>query len=315
VSINQLSLERTRQQIAFQTRQAFYQFLSAMELLKVAQYNVTLAETQLKVAQATFDAGTAPKLDVFQAQATLADAQVGLARAQNGVDIARATLATQLGLPAGTPVEIQPPAELPTAPAQVEPLVATAISERPELRQLTYRRQQIDANIALIKLTKQPLVNLQAGYNQTLVGGSLFGSNGLSFSANVAFTLYNGGKSRADLAAAQTQLTQITTIQHQTELGVTLDVRQAWLNLQNALQQLIAAAQQNTAAAEAVRIAQLRYNAGEGILLEWQQAALRSTQAQTSLAQARFQALTAAAQLQFAMGTPVTAPAAPAVAP
>lgn len=311
------NLTRTQQQVAFLTRQAFYQLLGTQELLSVAQYSVTVAEEQLRLANATFDAGTAPFLDVEQARASLADAQVSLVRAQNDVDVARATLVVQLGLPAGTPLTIVAPTTLPTAPDQVDPLIAEAIRSRPEMAQLNYQRQQIRANIDLIKLQQRPLVTMEGIYNRGLTG---LGSDTSAFgiAANLAFTIYNGKKTRYDVAAAQTQLAQVDTSSRQLELGISLDVRQAWLNLQNALKQLTAAEEQRKAAESAVTIAEVRYREGEGIQLELEQARLRSTQALTSLAQARFQAQTAAAQLLFAIGAPVPttdAEAVPAPAP
>lgn len=309
VGLNDESLRRTRQQVVYQTRQAFYQLLTAQELVRAAQNAVDVAQTQVNVANATFEAGTAPRLDVEQARATLADAQVSLVRAQNGVELSRASLATQIGLPAGTAITITAPEGLPAASATVDPLIAQALSLRPELAQLNYQRQRLRANIALVRLQQQPLVNVQAGYNQTLLGGSLFGSDGLSFSAALSWNVYNGGRTRAELSAAQRQLEQVDTNARQLELNITLDVRQAWLNMNNALRQLDAAQQQLTAATEAERISRLRYENGEGILLEWEQAQLRSTQAQTNLAEARYQAQVAAAQLEFAIGSPVPAPA------
>lgn len=314
VGVNQQALLRTQQQVAFQTRQAFFQLLNAQELLTVAQYAVRVAEEQLRLAKATFAAGTTPRLDVLQAESTVEDARVNQARAENTVDVSRAALATQLGLPAGAPIAITPPEGLPVAPAEVDPLVAAACAARPELQQLTFRRQQVLAGMATIRLQQAPVVNLQGSYAKTLAGGSLFGTDGLSFTAVASWNLFNGGATKANLAAARVQLEQLNTTAQQIELGVSLDVRQAWLNLQNALKQYQAAAKQSAAADEALRIAELRYREGEGIQLEVEQAMLRSTQARTSLTQARFQAQVAAAQLQFAVGAPPAAqlPTAPA---
>ncbi|HEX2951889.1 MAG TPA: TolC family protein, partial [Armatimonadota bacterium] len=255
-----------------------------------------------------------PRLDVEQALATLADAEVSLTGAQNAVDVARAALATQLGLPAGTDISITPPSTLPQAPTDVQPLIAKALSSRPELTELNYQRQQLRANMDQIKLQQTPLVNATVGYSDTLAGTSGFSANGLNIGANVAFTAYNGGKTKASLAAARTQLAQIDTNQRQIELGITFDVRQAWLNMQNALKQLDSAKQQQVAADEALRISELRYENGEGIYLEVEQARLRSTQARTNLAQARFRAQNAAAQLEYAIGAPPTATTLPPAA-
>jgi outer membrane protein len=312
VGVNATTLARTRQQIAFQVRQAYFQLLTAQQLQQVAADAVRVSEAQLKQAQNTFEAGTAPKLDVVQATAALESARVDLLRAENSTDIAEASLAIQLGLPAGADLRLTPPKTLPQAPAVIDPLIQTAFTQRPELAQLNFRREQLRANIVLIRLQSQPVANLQANFGDTLVGtGGLGSTQSVTVALSVAMAVYNGGKTKADLQAAKLQLEQIDTRARQIELGITLEVRQAVLNLQNALAQLTAAQRQYEAATQALEIAQVRYDYGEGIFLEVEQARLRQTQAGTALAQARFQANLAAAQLEFALGTPVAAPATP----
>jgi outer membrane protein TolC len=304
VGANMEILQRTRQQIAYQTRQVFYQVLSARQLQKVAQESVQAAQTQLRLAESTVAAGYAAPLDIYQAKATLADARVTLAQAKNAVDLARAALVTQLGLPAGTPVQLAAPEGLPAAPENLDALTQAALRQRSELAQVQYRREQARARIALIRLQQQPIVNLQANYSQDLTTASVLSTSGITVGAAIGLAVYNGGQTKAELEAARIQLAQLDTTARQLELGITLEVRQAYLGLQNALEQLIAAAEGLTAAEEALRIAEIRYENGEGIILEVDQARVRRTQAQTTLATAEYQAHVSAAQLAFALGEP-----------
>jgi len=304
VGVNGEALQRTRQQVVFQTQQAFYTMLSAQQLVQVAQDALQASHTQLRLAESTVAAGTAAPLDVYQAQAVLSDAEVNLARAQNTLDLARAALVNQLGLPAETPVQIQAPAHLPTVPSDLDALTETALQQRPEVVQLTYRRQQLQAAFDLIRLQQQPLVNVQGNYNQSLAGESALGASGVTFGAGIGISLYNGGRTKAELEAARTQLAQLDTAAEQLGLGIRLEVRQAYLGLQNAMQQLVSAQAGLAAATEALRIAQIRYESGEGILLEVDQARVRFTQAQTAQAQAQYQAQVSAALLTFALGEP-----------
>lgn len=305
LGVNTEALQRTRQTVAFQTRQAFYQVLTAQQLQAVAQESVQAAQTQLKLAESTVAAGYAAPLDIYQARATLADAQVTLAQAKNAVDLARAALVTQLGLPADTPVQLDMPAGLPAVPPNLDDLTQTALRQRPELAQINFRRQQVRAQIDLIRLQQRPIVNLQANYAKDLTSASALSTSGLTFGAAIGLAVYNGGQTKAELEAARTQLAQLDTAAKQLELGITLEVRQAYLDLQNATEQLTAAEEGLRAAEEALRIAQIRYENGEGIILEVDQARVRRTQAQTALAQAQFQAQVSAARLSFALGEPV----------
>jgi len=84
----------------------------------------------------------------------------------------------------------------------------------------------------------------------------------------ISFAAYTGGKASADVATVRRQIEEIDTGKQQAALGITLDVRQAWLTCQNAFEQMKAADRELTAANEALRIAEIRYKNGEGIALE-----------------------------------------------
>ena len=300
------ALARTRQAVALQTRQAYYQLLIAQDLRNVGLYAVEVAQGQLKLSQVTFAAGKAAQLDVLQAASTLANAQVALEGARNNVDVSRAALATQMGLPAGTPLAIVSPTTVPLAPPQVTALVDEALAARPDLLQVHYLQRQLQAVLALTRVEELPRADLQAAFNQVLVGSSLLEAAGVSIGMNITFTAFDWGKARADVRAARTQLAAVDTTERQLTLSTTQDVRSAWLLLRNATAQLTSAEKQFEAANEALRIAEVRYRAGRGLYLEEQQAYLSATQALTSFSQATYQAHTAAAQLEFAIGAPLT---------
>ncbi len=306
VGASQETLNRTLEQTVFMTRQAFYQYATALQLVQVAQDAVDVAKGQLALAQRNVEAGIAARIDVVQAEATLADAEVNLVRAQNNNDLARAGLALQLGLSAGTPVTIVAPKAgvLPAAPGEAAALVDTAVKQRPDLLLINYRRAQVKANIDLIRLVQMPMLSLQANYTKNITEGGLFGTEGLTVAGVASINLYNGGKTQADVAAAKEQLAQLDTAAQQTTLGITFDVHQAWVNLVMALEQYKDAQRQFDAADEALRIARIRYENGMGIQLEVDQAQLRRNQAQVALAQASLQAQVASAQLDYAIGVP-----------
>lgn len=304
VAISAKTLARTRQQVMFQTRQAFFQVLTSQELLSVDQEAVDVAARQLTLSTNTVNAGLAAPLDVYQSKASLADAQLTLVRAENTLAVAQSVLASQLGLPAGAMVVLTPPQTLPTAPPDVDALVQQALAQRPEMAQYIFRRKQIRAQMEVTRLQTLPLIGMTGTYASSVYGSNALASSGLTFGLSLAVNLFDGGATTAEIRQARVQLSQVDTDARQTELSITLDVRQAWLDLQNAQQQLADAEVQHTAAAEALRIAEVRYANGEGIVLEVEQARLKVTQSLTALAQARFQAQLADAQLAYALGCP-----------
>jgi outer membrane protein TolC len=83
---------------------------------------------------------------------------------------------------------------------------------------------------------------------------------------------------------------------------IELDVRQAWLALEQANGELAAAGKGGDQAREATRIAGVRYQAGVGTLLEVTSAQASLAQAEFSVASARFNHHLARVQVILAVG-------------
>ncbi len=304
VGISEETLARLRQQVMFQTRQAFYQVLSAQELVQVDQQAVEVAARQLAITTNTVNAGLAAPLDIFQSQAALADAQLTLVRAQNTLDVAQAVLATQLGLSSGTLVIVIQPQSLPNAPSDVETLVQQALANRPEMASFNCRRVQIRAQMALTRLQTFPLVGLTGSYPTPAYGTNVLAASGLTFGLSILYTFYDGGATTAELKQDRIRLSRwIPTRAERNYPLLWMCGKPGWIC--KTQEQLADADVQHKASAEALRISEVRYENGEGIVLEVEQARLRLTQALTAQAQARYQAQLADAQLAYALGCPV----------
>lgn len=295
------NLNRSRQQLAFQVRQAASQYLSAVQMDKVAASNVTVAEKQLQLANIRVKAGTAAKIDEYQAEANLASAQIAKMTTQNNIIIAQAALAVQIGLPANSDIQVLPEEKWPSLPPDEATLTQFALSHRPDVKSLQFTHDALNANVDLLQMQKRPIVTAVAQFTRVFAQLGK-GQNNFSIGFDAKFNAYNGGKLNASIASTKLQGDEIDSSIKQVKLGVGLEVRQAYLNLQVAINQQEVADKQVAAASEAARIAQIRYDAGEGIFLEKQQADLNKLQADTALVNARYQAQIARAQLYLALG-------------
>jgi outer membrane protein len=88
----------------------------------------------------------------------------------------------------------------------------------------------------------------------------------------------------------------------QAKEGIALEVRQAYLTLQDAQKRLAVAQKGLAQATEALRLARVRFEAGVSPQLEISDAELAFTQAQTNLVNAQFDYLDAYAALLRAIG-------------
>jgi hypothetical protein len=100
-------LERVRDLVVQNVRQAYFNLLQARRLVGVADAALARSELNLRSARGFFDVGTKPKSDVTRAEVEVANARVDVIRARNLVRFSETSLANALGLEATVPIEIE----------------------------------------------------------------------------------------------------------------------------------------------------------------------------------------------------------------
>jgi outer membrane protein len=303
VKASQSNLEATQNSVVLDTRTAYYDVLRASALVGVAQAEVNSAQQGVKTEQQQFEAGVVAQVDVLRLQAQLAQAQSDLISAQNNLDLAKENLNNTIGRPIETPFEPQDIATLPTVGTDADTLARAAISRRPEVQAIRYQREALAWITRAQEGGLMPSLNLSAGYNRNLNAASGVDANASSATISLSWPIFDSGLTRARVASAREDERQAEISEAQLELGVSLEVRQAVTNLGNSKATLDVAQSQVTAAAETYRLAQVRLQAGEGTSLEVSTALTALVQAQQGLANARYNYLTAYAQLQRAVAS------------
>ena len=124
-----------------------------------------------------------------------------------------------------------------------------------------------------------------------------------NISAQVTIPLYDGGDTRSRVRSAQVDLQTQYTTRDQLRQNVTLEVRQAYLNINDAQTRAASATLGSQQAAEAARIAAVRYQNGLGTFLDVINAQAQLAQAQINELNAQYDYQTALAQLVRAVGS------------
>lgn len=299
------TLERIKQQIIFGVRQAYFQLQLAQAGLDVANRGVVQATENLRVARARVAAGASPKFDEVQADVALANALQSRVRARNGIAQAMQALAGVLNLPLNTPFALRDAFTVQPVRDSADALVTKAVQARPEFAELAARQAAAQAGIQLAESGGKPNVVLSATGSYSNASGLFAGSSGsTNWSVTLAATLnlYDGGITRERVREARLRLEQLQAIEAQQKQGVELEVRQAYLNLQSAAEELAGADALITQAQEALRIANVRFQAGVGTNLEVLNAQTAASQAEASKVQALFTYNLARAALERAVG-------------
>ncbi len=302
---SQGQLSATLGQVVLQVRQAYYQVQLTQGQVAAAQRAVDAARENVRVTDARVRVGSSPQFDLLQAQAQLAQFEQSLTQAKANAVQAQQNLDIVVNQPQTTIVSPTTPFGLPEPPQDQEALVAMALRARPELQvsQAAIRAQE--AAIDLAEAGYRPTITISGG-GQVQTGDPATNFP-ISWSGTVtaAWAIWDGGLTTAKVEQARQQLAVAQTQDAQLRQTVEQQVRNAYLNLQNAAETLRFAAAQLAAAREQLRIANVRFQAGVGTQLEVVQAQQTLATADQTVVQAQYNYNLAIAQIDQATGTQV----------
>lgn len=297
-------LVNQRYQVTAATAQFFYTALADEELVRVAEAQVARTKEELQISVNKFQAGAATRSDTLTSTVDVGNAQLSLLQAQANLATAQANLARQIGVDA--PARARPDSTVPGIP-DTTGLRAAAVQRAPVV--VAADASASAAAAGLWESRSQFWPTLTASYTTSSQGltqpwnGFDPGNRNLNqFRIGLSWTLFNGFQ-REQTVAASAVIADIARAQAEdTRRQVNAQFTQQLAGLVTASAQVRIAGANVAAASEALRVQQERYRLGAGTLLDLLTAEANLTQAQVSLVQARYNYLTARAQLEALVG-------------
>jgi len=295
----------TVEEITLAVDQAFYQALTAQQILKVAQQTVLARQATGQQIGALTQQKLRSTLDLSLADVQISQAQLLVLDAQNSAQAAMAQLNALLGSTSFTQYALvdETPENPQPAPANTEILVQLAIKSRPDLAALNDRalgaKQFASAEHDLMR----PRISALAAAGGTPVRAdeiqsSWYGAAG----ANISIPVFNGFEYSARAKEATLRAQAANERVRNLEDTIARDVRQAVLNAQTAFQRISVSKQLFDQANTALELAQARYQVGLSGIADLTQAQLAQTQAEIGYTNARYSYQSAMANLRFATG-------------
>jgi outer membrane protein len=277
-------LIQTRQGVVQNVKTGYYNLLQAQRLVRVAQDNLSLTELNLRSAQGFYDVGTKPKSDVTLAEVQVANARVALILARNQVDVAQTTLVNAIGIRTAAPLEVEDILTYEPVTLDFPALLQEALNSRPELRQARSQVESAQAQLQAARAGYLPTLNLTGIYGGSSTDPNLnlfAGSESWSIAGTLNWNLFQGFFTQNQVKET-TALVEVARANYTTqELQVRLDVEQAYLTVVAASETVGATDKEVQSAQENLQLAQGRYDAGVGTILDLTtaQVALSSAQA------------------------------------
>jgi outer membrane protein len=298
------NLELTREQVLLQVDNGYYGALGAQAVLNVAQQTLQTRQVLLEQVTALATNQLRSQLDVSFARVQLQQARLLVEQAQNNADAALATLSTALGFREFHSFQLVDQAVTTNAAGpDLAELVQTALAHRPELLQL---RDQRDAALRLARALRDarfPMLEAVGVAGDAPTHDSHlpddYAAGGIQFN----LPLFAGGLYRARQHEAELRARSADELVRSLEDNVIRDVHIAWLNVNDALQELATTEELVRNAQEAFTLAQARYQNSISSIVELSQAQLNLTQAQIGEASARYGVRQQQANLAYQIGS------------
>ncbi len=293
----------TRAQILLNVQQAYYAALGSQAVEGVAQAALDNRRLVLRQIEALAASSFKSTLDVRFAQVAVSEAELALYQAQNDFSSAQAQLSAALGyerMHAFTFAEEPLPA--PLAP-DADPLITEAFRQRPELAALSLNRDAAHKFAEAEKDLRKPTISALATVGVVPVHDDGYhGDNYAAAGVNLNIPILNGGLLSARRVEADLRAQAADKDVQELTLQVSKDVRVAWLDANSAFRRLDVAARLVEEANEALRLAQTRYDAGLGSIVELTQAQYTQTSAQIGAASAKYDYLSRRSALDYTTG-------------
>jgi len=231
------------------------------------------------------------------------EAELAVVRAQSMVAQQRVGLATAMGLQqpiAAALSDIPPSAEaLPLSP---DDLLQQAQRQRADLTAAQAEQHAAQQFAVSEKRLSYPTLNVLAAAGEVPYHDHTLHDNYAAAGFNLNVPVFNGGLFAARRAEADLEANARRRDVQQLQLEVSEQVRDAWYRADEAYKSLDVSARLVAQSKEALRLAQDRYNAGLGSIVELNEAQLNETSAEISSADATYTYLTNRAELDYAAG-------------
>ena len=148
----------------------------------------------------------------------------------------------------------------------IQAYFASAIRERPDVTTIEANVRAAGAQIAQARSDFFPTVAATAGYSA--MGTGLPAANNYNAGIVVTWPIFNGFLTEHQLEEAKARRNVVKYALDDLELRVWLEVKSSYLELQNALQQIHQAEDTLAASSGQLELADKRYNAGLGNIIE-----------------------------------------------
>jgi outer membrane protein len=287
--------------VELQVRAAYYNALAAGELVLVAEETERQMQSHLALAKGSLEVGRRTPFDVARAEVDVAGARIGRIQAESGLAAARSALSAAIGEDVGQ-APLERPVERAGEDLSPERAASAALAQRPEMAALDLR---MDAQRAAISAASSAHYPILAAVGQLAWKGmELPATRSWQVGVTIAVPLLAGGGDVARVREQEALFGQLRSQRETLALQIKAEAVQAAIAVDEARAREMASDALLRQARQNLDLAEGRYQAGVGSIIELSDAQAVLTTARSQRVRAGYDLATARARLERAVGAP-----------
>jgi len=299
----------TKQAVVLAVKEAYFNLIKADMLVEVANDALKRGEEQLKVAQSRYDLGSAALSDVLKAKVLRSNARLDLITAQNNYNLAKANLNSVMGIDIAREFEVAHDLPSETFDITYDEALNQALNHNASYKKSSYDLAAAKSELGAARTNFLPDFSFSVNYGTAadkyfdLFKNDYMASNATrSVGFSVSYNIFNNLGDLTSLVAAKKNLNSAKSVYENARNDVVLEVKQAYLDVQQNKEKLTVNDESVAAAQEDLNIVREKYNLGAATIIEVLDAEVSFKTAQTNKVQALFDYNLAISRLEKAMG-------------
>jgi outer membrane protein TolC len=281
-------VESSRQNLIFQTVNAYYSCLLTEEMVAVQEEALTQAKANLAVVETKYNVGAASGFDKMRAEVDVENLKPAVITAKNNYQYALTSLKFVLGLEKETRIELT--GELVYVPESLDTLTLLELQEmaydmRPELQATEHQKYAARMGINIAFSNFLPKVYFSSDYsylsmtNEMRLAQNDFNEGHVS-TISLQLPLFQGFRSTQRYQKAKLDHKILLDMEKQLRDVIAAEVEVTYNKFNEAKEKFLSASQTIELARESLRLANLMYEEGSNTQVDVLSARLALTQAQ-----------------------------------
>ncbi|NOZ60357.1 MAG: TolC family protein [Calditrichaeota bacterium] len=299
-----------KQELIYNTTNAFYGCLLAKELVKVQQEALDQAEANFENVRKKYESGAASGFDKMRAEVDVANLRPAAIAAKNNYRSALTMLRTILGLERNAVIDVEGEfkyVEDELLNMSLEELQQLALEKRPMFQALQDQKRIMRKTVAIARSNFLPKVFFQTDYSfMDMRNNYKFrhkdASKGFTSAISLQIPLFHGFQSAAQYQESRLDYHIMLDTEKQASDGIAAEVEVAYNKLKDAREKYQSAVKTVDLAKEALRLANMMYKEGMNTQLDVLTSQLALTQAKMNYVNSLYEYQISRYQLRKVIG-------------